>query len=347
MVDKSDKPTIQDVAKEAEVAKSTVSRVINGLDRVSPATRKKVKDAVRKLDFYPNSRAQAFGSKRTGMIGLLVPDFEGQYFTGLMGGAFEQAKDYGINIMVLKAKLPEERVEVLKRLREEERVDGVIMVFAERYSKALNAIGGNFENLVILDKDVGRLRLDNVFVDNLTGSFEAARHLLDVHKAEKIFYAGGGKESIDVMNRAQGFTNALVSAGMEIEGTKFFAKRYGYDDGYSLAQNDIIPLIKKGGFNGIVAANDQIACGVIDALVESGFQVPEEVGVIGFDDSRLAIWRNLKLTTVRNPVDEMGAEAVKMIVNRLSEDSIRSGPSKLILRTELIVRQSCGCGQHD
>ncbi|MHC4554719.1 MAG: substrate-binding domain-containing protein [Planctomycetota bacterium] len=98
---------------------------------------------------------------------------------------------------------------------------------------------------------------------------------------------------------------------------------------------------------GIIAANDHIACGVIDALTESGLKVPQDAGVIGFDDSVLAIRRNLKLSTMRMPVRQMGAAAVKMVISRLTEDSVRSAPSKLILRAELIVRQSCGCNQPD
>ena len=112
-----------------------------------------------------------------------------------------------------------------------------------------------------------------------------------------------------------------------------------------MAQKNIVPVIEKGVRTGIVAANDHIACGVIDALTEGGLKVPQDVGIIGFDDSMLAVLRNLKLTTMKMPVRQMGKAAVKMVMTRLNEDTVRSGPNKLILRAELIVRQSCGCEQ--
>lgn len=347
MTDKSEKLTIHDVAREAGVAISTVSRVINGLDRVSPATRKKVKDAIQKLNFYPNSRAQALSSKKTGMIALLVPDFEGEYFTLLMEGAFEQAKASDLSLMVLKAHGPQAKIETLVRLREEERVDGAIMLLSEMSNGILDAIGGHYENLVVINKDIDHLRLDNVFIDNVAAGFEAVKHMIDVNGFERLIFVGGSTSSVDGFDRKQGFNNALADAGMEADMPVFYTGSFTYDAGFCLAQKSVVPIIKEGPRTGIIAANDHIACGVIDALTESGLKVPQDAGVIGFDDSMLAIRRNLKLTTMRMPVRQMGAAAVKMVISRLTEDSVRSAPSKLILRAELIVRQSCGCNQPD
>lgn len=346
MLNNSDKTTIHSVAKEAGVSISTVSRVINGLDRVAPSTRHKVEQAVRKLKFYPNSRAQALSRQRTDMIGLLVPDFGGQYFTMLMEGAYEQAVDYGINIMVIKAKGAEAKINAVTRLRAEGRTDGVILMLDELHDKVLEVVRQDDQPLVILDKDVEHRRIDNILVDNLTGAFEATMHMLDVHRVTRMFFVGGPKINVDTTERAQGFANALKSVGMEIDGSLFYAKHYAYDNGYSVAKNEIIPLITRGELSGVVAANDELACGIIDALVESGIQVPQEVGVIGFDDSQLAVRRKLKLTTMRIPMKEIGRAAVRMIMNQLDDNAVRSGPSKLILKAELVVRNSCGCGKH-
>ena len=140
MASKQESITIHNVAKTAGVSISTVSRVVNDLDRVSPETRMKVEKVIRKLGFRPNSRAQALSRRRTDTIGLIVPDFFGQYFSMLMEGAHEEAQKNGVHIMVLKAKSPAEKLEAINRLCTEGRADGVILMLSELYAKVLEAV---------------------------------------------------------------------------------------------------------------------------------------------------------------------------------------------------------------
>ncbi|HBG26792.1 MAG: hypothetical protein A2Y10_05470 [Planctomycetes bacterium GWF2_41_51] len=337
--------TIHNVAKTAGVSISTVSRVVNNLGRVAPETRKKVENAIRRLDFHPNSRAQALSRKRNDTIGLIVPDFEGQYFAMLMEGAHEEAQANGINIMVLKAKGAESQIDVVKKVNSEGRTDGVILMLSELYDQVLEGIGNINGPLVILDKDVNLWRLDNILVDNRLGAFEAARHFIDVHGITNVFFVGGSEHNVDTTARARGFADALASIKIDANDKKFFGSNYSYDEGYRLAFEKISPLIKPNERYGIVSGNDDIACGIIDALMDKGVKVPQQVGVIGFDDSDIAIHRRLKLTTMRIPTKEIGRIAVRMILNRQSGQV--SEPSKVVLKARLIVRDSCGCGKHD
>ncbi|MFA5292192.1 MAG: LacI family DNA-binding transcriptional regulator [Phycisphaerae bacterium] len=345
MVTETGSITIHNVARVAGVSISTVSRVVNGLGRVAPDTRRKVETAIRHLDFHPNSRAQALSRRRTDTIGLIVPDFEGQYFAMLMEGAHEEAQANGVHIMVLKAKGAESQIEAVSRLCSEGRTDGVILMLSELYDEVLEGVGNINGPLVILDKDVNLWRLDNILLDNHLGAFEVTRHFIDVHGITNVFFVGGSEHNVDTTARARGFTDALASIKVTADDKKFFGNNYSYDEGYRLTQEKIFPLIKPQERYGIVAGNDDIACGVIDALMDKGIKVPQQVGVAGFDDSDIAIHRRLKLTTMRIPTKEIGRVAVRMILNRISGQTTE--PAKVVLKARLIVRDSCGCGRAD
>jgi LacI family transcriptional regulator len=333
--------TIHDVAEVAGVSISTVSRVANDLGRVAPETRRKVELAIRRLNFQPNSRAQALSRKRTDTIGLIVPDFEGQYFAMLMEGAHQEAQANGVHIMVLKANRPEEKIEAVTRLCSQGRTDGVILMLSELYNDVLEGIGPINSPLVVLDQDVHSWRLDNILLDNRLGAFEATRHFIDTHNVDDVFFLGGSENNVDTTARALGFSDALKGTGLEAEQRQFFCRNYSYDEGYRLAGKNILPLIEPQKRYGVVAANDDIAGGVMDFLMDSGIEVPRQAGVIGFDDSPIASQRRLKITTMRIPTKEIGRIAVRTILNRLTGKV--NEPAKIVLKAELIVRQSCGC----
>lgn len=333
--------TIHNVAEVAGVSISTVSRVVNDLGRVAPHTRRRVESVIRKLNFHPNSRAQALSRKRTDTIGLIVPDFEGQYFSMLMEGAHQEAQANGVHIMVLKAKGAESQIEAVTRLCSEGRTDGVILMLSELYDEVLGRVGDVNGPLVILDRDVNLWRLDNVLLDNRLGGYEITRHFIDVHGIKDIFFVGGPKSNLDTTARAQGFAEALKRIGADAQDKQFYCDSYSYDEGYRIVAKNLFSLIKPDGRYGIVAANDDIAAGIIDALMDKGIKVPQQVGVTGFDDSDMAIHRQLKITTMQIPTKEIGRLAVKMIVDRLSGQV--SEPAKVVLKAKLMIRDSCGC----
>jgi LacI family transcriptional regulator len=260
----------------------------------------------------------------------------------LMEGAHQEAQESGVHIMVLKAKGPEEKIEAVTRLCSQGRTDGVILMLSDLYSDVLEGIGHISSPLVILDQDVRSWRLDNILLDNRLGAFEATRHFIDIHNVDDVFFLGGSEDNVDTTGRALGFSDALKGTGFEAEQRQFFCRNYSYDEGYRLTEKNILPLIEPQKRYGVVAANDDIAGGVIDLLMDSGIEVPRQAGVIGFDDSPIASQRRLKITTMKIPTKEIGRMAVRAILNRLTGKVTE--PTKIILKAELIVRQSCGCG---
>ena len=157
-----------------------------------------------------------------------------------------------------------------------------------------------------------------------------------------MLFVGGPKENIDSCDRTAGFHDALMVAGIESHSKNYYNTNYEYDAGFSLGQR-LAPRLKKEKKWGILAANDDLAQGIIAALLRKGLRVPENIAVIGFDDSHLARTSRPQLTSVRIPFKQIGHTAVKMILERLSNP--QKEPSTVILKGQLIVRESCGCNQ--
>ena len=203
-----DNISIHDVARMAGVSISTVSRVLNGRDRVSQETRKTVEAAIEQLNFFPNNRARALSRKRTDTIGLIVPGFLGDYFGRLMEGVDEEARLAGFHLMISKANTPQTKVDSIKRILTEGRVDGLILMLDELKGKVLDHLEDIRSPLVILDTDVGHRSLDNVLVDNRTGAHLATRHMLEAHGLRNLLFIGGPEGNTDSLERAAGFRAA-------------------------------------------------------------------------------------------------------------------------------------------
>jgi len=334
--------SIHDVAEMAGVSISTVSRVLNDRSRVAEKTRHAVEKAVRRLNYSPNIRGRALSLQRTDTIGLVLPDFMGDYYGRLMEGVDEAARKASYHLIVTKAKGTTVKKEAIQRLLNGGRVDGLILMVDRQNEELLEGLDRIGRPLVILDKDVGHRHLNNVLVDNRTGARDATDHLISVHQHTNLIFVGGPKDNIDSMDRADGFRDALRAAGIKTRAGRFLATDYNYISGFRVAQK-LVPKLKEKKRWGIVAANDELACGIMEALIREGFRIPNQVAVVGYDDSHLARLSHPTLSSVRIPLKEIGHTAVRIILNKLREPS--SECSKIILKGRLVLRHSCGCAQ--
>jgi LacI family transcriptional regulator len=194
--------------------------------------------------------------------------------------------------------------------------------------------------VVVLDEDVGHRHLDNVLVDNRTGGRDAAQHLIQTHGIQNLIFLGGPQDNIDSRDRARGFSDALAAAGIEDSPDLHFSVPYDFRAGFERTQ-EIIPRYLGGPRWGLVAANDDLALGAMAAVQRAGLRVPDDVAVVGYDDSHLARFGTPQLSSVRVPLKEVGRTAVRMVLEWLRDE--RREPSTVILKPRLIARQSCGC----
>jgi LacI family transcriptional regulator len=336
----SESISIYDVASRAQVSISTVSRVLNRMQRVAPKTRRKVEEAIRALNYHPSNHARALMLHRSDAIGLIIPDLGGDYYGDLMRGIDQRAKESGMHLLVARASGEKEELSSVERLLGSGRVDGLIIAVAENTDQIIQTLSERNDPIVVLDCDVKNI--DGVRVDNRSGSREATEHLIKTHGLRRLRFVGGPENNVDTIERADGFREALAKNNLpESAGHTLFFPDYDYNHGYEAGEQ----LIKEGLTEklGIVAANDDLARGVIDALFRAGISVPENgICVVGYDDSRVARFARPTLTTVRVPLSEIGSMAIDMVMDRLS--GRRTSPIQLAMKTELIIRQSCGCG---
>ena len=336
----SESVSIYDVAERARVSITTVSRVLNQSEGVAAKTRKRVEETIKELNYRPSNHARGLMLRRSDTIGLIIPDLGGDYYGELMRGIDKRAKEVGMHLMVTRASGEKEELEAIGQTLGTGRVDGLIIAIADNNDEVLRALFDESKPLVVLDRDVQHHRIDGVRVDNRTGAREATEHLIKAHGVRRLVFLGGPADNVDTVERADGFRDALGKQGLPPDAGALEYGDYTYDCGYRFGER--LAEQSLGEKFGIVAANDDLARGAIDALFRAGIVVPDHgVLVVGYDDSRLARFARPTLTTVHIPLAELGSMAIDMILDRIA--GRRSQPIQLSMKANLVVRQSCGC----
>ena len=332
-------PTIKDVAKKANVSIATVSLVIHNSDRISSDTKKRVQKAIKELNYYPSRSARDLVLKKTGNIGFILTDdhflrTEPFYTKIFLGTEFEaHINEYYILLTTVSTNF--QKGDPLPRFVLERSVDGVII--AGKIPIALvDSIKEKELPIVFVDYVPQEGDFSTVMIDNVKGGMLATKHLIDLgHK--NIAFVAGDIEHPSINDRLYGYKTALEKAGIQIN-PNFIITDENYPartNGYSAAKK----LFEHNNeITAVFACNDAMATGVIQYLHERNIKVPEEISLIGFDDVDVDVLLNPALTTVRVPKIEIGAEAVRLMVEVLKNKN--NSTKKIIVPTELIVRSS-------
>jgi DNA-binding LacI/PurR family transcriptional regulator len=219
-------------------------------------------------------------------------------------------------------------------------VDGLAVMISEINTRIRDSLRQVKVPLVILDGDIDGAKHDSVVIDQRTGTVALLRHLLQDCGARRIVFVGGAATNIDSIERLKAYYEVTRDFGLEVRADDVHHLDYEYDTAYEFA----VERVKKWarGRTAVFAANDEMAAGIIDAALAAGLSVPEDLAVVGFDDTRVASMTRPRLTTVRVPMSSMGAAAIDLLVQRFEEP--KRPAAKLILQSELVVRESCGAG---
>jgi DNA-binding LacI/PurR family transcriptional regulator len=332
------KPTIVDIAREAGVSISTVSRVINRSMPVADETSRRVRDTIDRLQFNPNSAARNLASKRTNTIGLLIPEISGTFFSPMLAGIEACTSENGFDLLIfVSSKL--ERHELTRMVPiGEHNTDGLLVFTTSLEDMELVRLYQHHFPLVLLHHSPpDQLPIPSVTFENKKGSQKLIDHLIEVHDRRKIAFLAGPPRNEDSFWREQGFRASMASHHLAVDPALM---GIGEFEG-PLAEGAIRKMLLSGARpDAIFAGDDGSAAGVISALIQLGIRVPEDIAVVGFDDDYMAPYLPVPLTTVRAPIQQAGYLAAQNLVNLLREQ-----PCDLvtILPTELIIRQSCGC----
>ncbi len=326
------KITIRDVAKEAGVSTATVSRVINGSDKVSEDTRKKVVKAIKKLGYKPLKINNPAASSKLKMIGILVPDIFAYHYSDIVEGAAEYLYQRGYEpfIYMFHRRLESEILAIDYFFMS--KVDGLIVCTSKEDDKYLKIVEETAIPIVTVDRENRDFRFDSVNIDNYKAGKLVAEYLQKMgHK--RVIHITGNLDIYSVKMRMEGFVKKSKKLGMDIE---VIEGTFEVGHAYSLMRDR---LKKKKDFTAVFTSSDMLAIEVIKALKDEAINVPGEVSVMGFDDAYYSRFTIPPLTTVRQPRMEMGLTAAQLLLSRI-ESKGRVVTRKMILPVEIVERES-------
>jgi DNA-binding LacI/PurR family transcriptional regulator len=332
------KATVYTVANHAGVSIATVSRVLAGSRKVTPQTRERVMQAVEELNFEPNPSARRLAYKKTETIALVFPDISGPFYSTVIRGVEQEAGRHNHNVLIYGTHGKEGSGRYLRTLSS--KVDGLIIMARSVDEDSLLSLERQGVPFVLLGHSNGQIQCSTIEVDNEAGAYQAAAHLLE-HGHQRIGIITGPEDSPDNKGRLQGYRKALLQKGISIEHNMIVPGNFKYEEG-QIAIRRLLEAVSPP--TAVLAANDEMAMGALDAAVQLGLRVPEELAVIGFDDIQMAAATRPSLTTVHQPMQLLGEAAARLLFDRLQ---ISNGqPRHDVLDTRLVVRRSCGCPIH-
>lgn len=332
--------TLEDVAKKAGVSRSTVSRVVNAHPNVSEDVRNRVLKVIQETGYHPHAAARTLASQRSWMIGLVLPHsvsyfFTDPYYPHLTKGIAQACNqnDYTLAFFLVGTKDDEEKI--FPRVSRKGLLDGVLVQSGHHGDQQIigDLIDANMPLVV-----VGRpFRSDNVSyidIDNVKASSSAVSHLIRLGH-QHIGTITGPENSTVGLDRMSGYLQTLTERGRPIDKALITEGDFTEAGGYAAMQR--LLLAKP---DAVFAASDIMALGAMRAVREAGLRIPDDIAFVGFDDLPMATLADVKLTTVRQPVEQFGVQAVELLIDQI-ENGIKP-PRHIIMDTELIVRESCG-----
>lgn len=329
--------TIKDIAELAKVSKGTVSRVINDGPGVSTETRKRILKLIKELDYQPNASAQGLAAKRAGNIGVIIPhtgsySMSTAYWPALLTAITEIAAARDYNVLLSTARSEEDVDSAYRSILKGRRIDGLI-IGAEQF--------GERQLAELLLKDfpfvmVGKsLSISHCYVDvdNVGGAQRITEHLIKLgHR--RIAMLTGPETYSSVLDRVKGFRKAMGEAGLNAD--RIYYCPYWTEQAIQISKQIVQA---KDRVTAVFAAAGDLVIGVLKSVREEGLRIPDDLALVSFDDHPLYDFFSPGITTVRQPIDQLGEAAVTQLFKLMEEKTVEQN---IILPTTIVVRESCG-----
>ncbi len=330
------KITIADIARKAGVSKMTVSRVINNTGAVAPQTREKIEKLIREMNYHPDQIARSLSSKKTHTIGIVIPKkekiFMDNYIAHVLSGVSEVLKDRDYRIMLFPIDV-ENEFEVLN-LAQGNLVDGLILLKISDRDKYVKHLSESSLPCIRINNRVDDDNVNFIDSENIKGA-KLAMEYLNRKGHRKIGFVCGKLDETNGMDRFVGYKESLEELGLEYNEDWVIQGEFDKDIAYNNTEK-ILHLENRP--TAIFSSDDYMALGVIEKLKENGYRVPGDFAVVGFDDIDIASILKPELTTIRQPMHELGSEGATLLL-KLIDKKIKP-PVKKYLDVRLIVRET-------
>lgn len=337
------KLTIKEVARQAGVSIATVSRVLNEKDRVKSSTRHKVEEMIHKLNFQPDQNARNMIKKESRTIGMIIPELSNEYWAHLVDVLQENFWGMGYMLIVGSTDRSLDKEKAFIKSFIERRVDGII--FGSSLTSRSDTDNQTFRlikqyGIPIVSLDPKFREMNCVLGDHLQGATDGVEHLIRLGHRNIAFI--GGPTAPD--SRELGFRNAFMLNSLLVD--ESLIRRSDSSAIFQLGYQTTLDLINdRSKFTAIFCYSDATAFGVLKALEEKGVRVPEDVAIVGYDDVQMASLFKPALTTIRQPIREVGEALAKLLIDTIemgSTDLEEVPPKNISFKMQLIVRESCG-----
>ena len=328
------RPTIAQIAQYAGVSVPTVSKVLNGRTDVSPPTRKRVEQVIEEYGFVRNRAARALRKGKTGLVDLILPRLDDEYYLPILEGVAQVLREAGMRLVLTSTDYQSEQEVQRIDMVTDHSTDGILLVLPS--DEAIEHLERSGLPFVLIHNQGGlRSTVPSVTITSWEGGFAATTHLINLGH-QRIAYIGKTALARDAIERIAGYRAALDAANLPIDPQLQCEGAFTEADGYT-ATRALLELSEPP--TAIFAGNDRQAAGVYRALHELGMAVPDKMSVIGFDNLPYTELMTPPLTTVHVPRLELGRTAATMLLRLINEEALEM--TRVVLPTEFIERQSC------
>ena len=308
--------TIYDVAREARVSMATVSRVVNGNQNVKPETRNKVNEVIKKLNYRPNAVARGLASKRTTTVGVIIPDISNVYYSQLARGLEDIATMYKYHSIISNSDNdPEKEKEIFNNLLSKQ-VDGIIFLGGTISEEIKDLINQSSVPVVVSGTNGKDDHIASVNIDFKQAAEEATQHMIE--KGAKKFALVGGdyskKAQDDVL---QGLTKVLNQHHLELDEALHFSGKESYKEGIKAFEK-----LQNNMPDAILSISDEQAIGILHSTLDAGVNVPEDLQILSFNNTRLVEMVRPQLSSVIQPLYDIGAVGMRLLTKYMNEEDI-------------------------
>lgn len=329
------KATINDIARIAGVSKATVSMVFNNkADSISNETKKKILKIAEELNYIPNSVARSLATNKTFSIGIILPDITNPFFSEIARAIEDEANFLGYNVILCNTDNNVKKEENYIKLLISKLIDGIIFIAGGHSRKSLDLIKENNIPFVLVDRYIeGFENHFGVFCKNYEGVVEGVEYLYSLGK-RKIIFVNGPKELEISKQRYEGYKAVMKKY-------KIFSKDLVFNGDFTLEGGKRVTEViinKINDFDAIFYSNDVMAFGGMKVLLRNGYKIPENVSIVGFDNVQISEFVEPELTTINQPIYDMGRESCRLLVKVINNEDV---PEKtLYFKPKLLIRST-------